>query len=145
MNKTLPLQTALVYLLTLMALILLCLVLAMRLWLWLAPLPQAPAPAALLSNDSIQTAYGLFGVAPDTAQSISLLPVSTGLAFRLLGIVAAQGDGADFAVVQIAAGNIVAITEGQEIVPGVRLTTVNNDHLIIERAGVRETLSWPQL
>ncbi|MDP3516458.1 MAG: type II secretion system protein N [Pseudohongiella sp.] len=144
MNKTLPLQTTLVYLLTLMALILLCLVLALRLWLWLAPLPEASAPPALLSNNSIQSAYGLFGIAPDTAQSISLLPVSTGLAFRLLGIVAAQGEGADYAVVQVAPGNIVAITEGQEIVPGVRLTTVNNDHLVLERAGVRETLSWPQ-
>ncbi len=144
MNKGISIQTAIVTLLTLIALVLLSLIIANRLWLWFAPLAEAPAPTAQPLELSMQSSYGLFGVPPESAPVISLMPASTGLAFRLLGIVAADGDGADYAVIQIAPGNIVAIREGQDISPGVRLTTVYNDHLILERAGVRETLSWPK-
>lgn len=144
MNKGLSQQTALVYFFTLIALALLSLVLANRLWLWLAPLPEASAPPAMQLGYSMQSVYGLYGVPVDTAPVTGLLPASTGLAFRLLGIVAAQGDGAAYAVVQIAPGDIVAVREGQDVTAGVRLTEVNINHLILERAGVRETLSWPQ-
>ncbi|MDO9475757.1 MAG: type II secretion system protein N [Pseudohongiella sp.] len=144
MNKGLTIQTALVLLLTLIALVLLSLTVAYRLWLWFAPPVEAPAPPALPLEFAVQSTVGLFGIPPDSAPVISLLPASTGLAFRLLGIVAAQGDGADYAVIQVAPGTIVAIREGEDIAPGVRLTTVHNDHLILERSGVQETLSWPQ-
>jgi len=143
-DKGLSLQTTLVYFFTLVALVLFSLVVANRLWLWLAPLPEASAPPALQPGYSMQSVYGLYGVPVDTTATSGLLPASTGLAFRLLGIVAAEGDGAAYAVVQIAPGDIVAVREGQDITPGVRLTAVNLNHLVLERAGTRETLSWPQ-
>jgi general secretion pathway protein C len=143
-NKVFPLQTAVVLLLTLCALALLSLVVVSRLWLWMSPAPQAPASPAQQQALSVQSTYGLFGIAAQSSPAISLLPATTSLAFRLLGIVAAQGAGSDYAVVQIAPGNIVAVEEGREIAPGVRLTTVNTDHIILERAGAQETLAWPR-
>ncbi|MDP1756635.1 MAG: hypothetical protein Q8L38_04195, partial [Pseudohongiella sp.] len=92
MNKGLTIQTALVLLLTLIALVLLSLTVAYRLGLWFAPPVEAPAPPALPLEFAVQSTVGLFGIPPDSAPVISLLPASTGLAFRLLGIVAAQGD-----------------------------------------------------
>lgn len=72
------------------------------------------------------------------------VPAATGLAIRLLGIVAAEGDGEDYAVVELEPGTIIAIREGEEFAPGIHLTEVGTDHLVLERGGVRETLTWPQ-
>jgi len=141
-NRDLFFQSALSTLLTLSALVLLCLVLVKWIWLWLAPMPEAPAPAALASTAAPQSAYHLFGHVPPVQTQTQL--ASTGIAVRLLGIVAAQGDGEGYAVLMLPPGDILAVREGQEFAPGIRLNKVNSDHLILERGGVRETLAWPQ-
>ena len=144
MNRDLPVQTVLVFSLTLGALALLCLVLVNGVWLWLAPLPEAPASTAVQSNASLLSAYHVFGQIPQNLQApTAVQPASTGLAIRLLGIIAAQDDGEDYAVVLLAPATILAIREGQEFTPGVRLHEVSRNHLILERGGVLETLSWP--
>jgi general secretion pathway protein C len=38
---------------------------------------------------------------------------------------------------------IVAVREGEDAAPGVRLAEVHPDHVILERGGVREALAWP--
>lgn len=144
MNKHLTTQTMLVFALTLIAIALLSLTTANQLWRWFAPPTEAPAATALQPAYAVESSYGLFGAAPETVAASSFLPVTTSLAFRLLGVVAADGEGVDFAVIQIEPGHIVAIREGQDIAPGVVLSTVFNNHVILERAGSRETLAWPQ-
>lgn len=134
------LVTALERLLTLIALALLCAVLANATWVWFAPKVEAPAPPATQSGAALLVGYGLFGVSQQAQASASL---PTGIALRLLGIVAAAGDEAGYAVVMLGPGEILALREGAELAPGVRLVEVEPERLILERDGIRETLTWP--
>jgi general secretion pathway protein C len=68
----------------------------------------------------------------------------TGMAIKLLGVVAASGGRRGYAVVQLEAKQILAVHEGEDVTPGLRLAEVHPDHIILERGGVRETLTWPQ-
>ncbi len=133
-------QTALQILVTLLALVLLCAVLANATWVWFAPQVEAPAPPAAQSSAVLVAAHGLFGASQQVQMSASL---PTGIALTLLGIVAAAGDEAGYAVVMLGAGEILAVREGAEFAPGVRLVDVEAERLILERDGVRETLTWP--
>ena len=131
-------QTAVVSLLTFAALALLALVLAYWTWAWLAPRPEPRAQAAVHAGGGAEAAYGLFG----SAQQGGGAP--TGLALELLGVVAASGDQPGYAVLRLDAKRSVAVREGGEIEPGVRLAEVDVDHVVLERGGVRETLAWPK-
>lgn len=153
MTNDLPVQTLLVSTLTTAALAVLCVVAASWFWLWLAPAPEAPAAVASPTVLSLEAAYGAFGGergdlhgSGQTGDAVNTgaAPAATGLAIRLLGIVAAEGDGEDYAVVELEPGTIIAIRAGEDFAPGVHLTEVGNDHLVLERGGVRETLTWPQ-
>lgn len=152
MTNDLPVQTLLVSVLTTAALALLCVVTASWFWLWLAPPSEAPAAVASPTALSLEAAYGVFGGGRgDSLGNVQAgtivnnnVPAATGLAIRLLGIVAAEGDGEDYAVVELEPGTIIAIREGEEFAPGIHLTEVGTDHLVLERGGVRETLTWPQ-
>lgn len=156
MTNDLPVQTLLVSVLTTAALALLCVVAASWLWLWLAPPSEAPAAVAPPTTFSLEAAYGIFGGGRSDSQAglpgngqagtdaNNNVPAATGLAIRLLGIVAAEGDGEDYAVVELKPGTIIAIREGEEFAPGIHLAEVGTDHLVLERGGVLETLTWPQ-
>lgn len=153
MTNDLPVQTLLVSTLTTAALALLCVVAASWFWLWLAPAPEAPAAVASPTALVLEAAYGVFGGGrgdslgggpAGAAVNDGAVPAATGLAIRLLGIVAAEGDGEDYAVVELEPGTIIAIRAGEEFAPGIHLTEVGTDHLVLERGGVRETLTWPQ-
>jgi general secretion pathway protein C len=131
-------QTAVVTLITVAALALLGLVAAYWTWVWLAPLPE---PRALTAADTGTAAAGaLFGRTRRDPNS----PVPTGIAIRLLGIVAATGGRHGYAVVQLEAKEILAVREGEDVAPGIRLAEVGTDHVILERGGIREMLAWPQ-
>jgi len=140
-------QASLVLLSTLAALALMAWVLAYWTWIWLLPRAESrgddlPTPVA-----SISSAANLFGVVQRAAGAAP----ATGIALRLQGVVAAtpaagaQAAGAErgYAVVQLDAKKTVAVLEGEEIAPGVRLAEVHADHVILERGGLRETLAWP--
>jgi general secretion pathway protein C len=120
------------------ALALLGVVLAYWSWVWLAPAAAArapPAPDAVSSGSS--AAAGLFGIAkqgPGTAATGSI---------RLMGVVAASGERRGHAVLRLDAKKIVAVLQGEDIEPGVRLAEVHADHIVLERNGARETLAWP--
>ncbi len=134
-------QTALVSVLTFAALALLGLVLAYWTWVWLAPRAEPAAPALVPPAAGVGAATGLFGSAP--AGGTGAAP--TGIAIRLLGIVAATQAGRGYAAVQLEGREIVAVREGEDITPGLRLVEVASHHVILERSGVRETLALPRL
>lgn len=133
-------QTAVVSLVTFAALALLGLVLAYWTWAWLAPLPEPRAPTVADTGTTAASAGALFGTVRRDPNS----PVPTGIAIRLLGIVAATGRQRGYAVVQLEANEILAVGEGEDVAPGIRLTEVSTDHVILERGGIRETLAWPE-
>ena len=136
-------QTAVVSLVTLGALVLLGLVLAYWTWAWLAPRPEPRAQAAVQPGGRAEAAFGLFGTARgDTGAA------PTGVSIGLLGVVAAKsshsGSEPGYAVLRLDSKQTVAVREGGEIEPGVRLAEVHADHVVLERGGVRETLGWPK-
>ena len=133
-------QTALVALLTLAGLALLGLVLAYWTWAWFAPRAEPRAEAAAGEAGSLASASRVFGRVERNTESAA----PTGIAIKLLGIVAASGGRRGHAVVQLDAKQILAVHEGEDVAPGVRLAEVLTDHLILERGGVRETLAWPE-
>ena len=133
-------QTALVAGLTFAALALLGLVLAYWTWVWLAPDAEPRGPVAVQPAAGIGAALGLFG----SGATGSTVAAPTGIAIRLLGIVAATQGGSGVAAVQLGAKDIIAVREGEDIAPGIRLAEVASHHVILERGGIRETLPLPK-
>ncbi len=61
-----------------------------------------------------------------------------------MGVVAASGGRRGHAVLRLDPNKTVAVLQGEEIEPGLRLAEVHVDHIVVERNGARETLAWPQ-
>ena len=133
-------QTLLVSLLTLVAGALVGAVLAYWTWAWLAPRAEPRVEAAAAQSGSVASAGAIFGNVPRKQEGAA----PTGIAIKLLGVVAASGGRRGYAVVQLEAKQILAVHEGEDVAPGIRLAEVHVDHVILERSGVRETLAWPQ-
>jgi general secretion pathway protein C len=133
-------QTAVVSLVTFAALALLGLVLAYWTWAWLAPRPEPRAQAAVQAGGRVEAAYGLFG----SAQRDRNGAAPAGIAVRLLGVVAASGSRPGYAVLRLDAKKTVAVLQGADVEPGLRLAEVHVDHIVLERNGARETLAWPE-
>ena len=114
-------------------------VLAYWTWAWFAPRAEPRMEASAVQNGSVASAGGLFGTVPRGQAA-----APTGIAIKLLGVVAASGGRRGYAVVQLEGKQILAVHEGEDIAPGIRLAEVDADHVILERNGVRETLAWPQ-
>jgi general secretion pathway protein C len=131
-------QTVAITLAAVAALGLLALVAAYWTWEWLAPRPESRASVAASGVDTA-SANGLFGKLARDRNSVS----PTGIAIRLLGIVAASAGRSGYAVMRIEPREILAVREGEDIAPGIRLAKVGTDHVILERGGTRETLAWP--
>jgi len=133
-------QAAILSLLTLAAVAALGLVLAYWTWIWFAPRAEPRAEAVAVQSGGIASAAYLFGKLPRNQNAAA----PTGIAIRLLGVVAASGGRRGYAVVQLDAKQILAVHEGQDIAPGVRLAEVLADHVVLDRGGVSETLAWPE-
>ncbi len=133
-------QTAVVSLVTFAALALLGLVLAYWTWAWLGTRPEPRAQAAVQAGGRVEAAYGLFG----SAQRDRNGAAPAGIALRLLGVVAASGSRSGYAVLRLDAKKTVAVPQGADVEPGLRLVEVHTDHVILERNGARESLAWPQ-
>lgn len=133
-------QTAAVSLLTLAALAVFGLVLAYWTWIWFAPRAEPRAEVAVAETGSIAAASLVFG----RVERNKSVAAPTGIAIKLLGVVAASRGRRGYAVVQLEGKEILAVHEGDDVTPGVRLAEVQPEQVILERGGVRETLSWPQ-
>ena len=132
-------QTTVPALATLAALALLGFVAAYWTWGWFAPQPEPRAQAAADSGGGVSAA-ALFG---EVQRDRDAMP-PTGIAIKLLGVVAAAGGRRGYAIVQLEPRQILAVPEGEDDAPGVRLAEVAIDHVILERSGARETLAWPE-
>ena len=131
-------QTAVIALANVAALAVLGIVAAYWTWGWLAPRPSPRAQAAADAGGGTRAA-ALFG----NLQRDQTGSAQTGMAIRLLGIVAATAGHRGYAVMQLEAKDILAVLEGDEIAPGITLAKVGIDHVVLERGGIRETLAWP--
>ncbi len=120
------------------ALALLGAVLAYWTWAWLAPSPAPRAPAAVEPASKPLSAGGLFGSVRQGAGS------AASSAVRLMGVVAASGGRRGHAVLRLDAKKTVAVLQGEEVEPGLRLAEVHADRIVLERNGARETLAWPK-
>jgi len=129
-----------VSLLTLVAVALFALVLAYWTWIWFAPRAEPRAEVAAVGTGSLAPAGLVFGRVERNKNTAA----PTGLAIKLLCVVAASGGRRGYAIVQLEAKQILAVHEGEDVTPGLRLAEVHPDHVILERGGVRETLTWPQ-
>lgn len=133
-------QTAAAAVATVAALALLGLVLAYWSWAWLAPQSE-PRTQALQTHAgaaaTAQAASALFGI-PKRDRSGAY---PTASALSLLGVVAASGNRSGYAVLRLDAKQTIAVHEGGEIEPGVRLVEVHARSVVLERSGVRETLA----
>ena len=132
-------QTAVVALVTVAALALLGAVTAYWTWGWLAPRPEPRAQAAADLGGGASAGV-LFG----KVQQDRNIAAPTAIAIRLLGIVAATGGRRGYAVMQLEPRQIMAVREGEDVAPGIRLAEVGIDRVILERSGTRETLAWPE-
>ena len=133
-------QTAVVSLLTLAAMALLGWALAYWTWAWFAPRAEPRVEPAAAQSGGIASAGTMFGKLPRNQKGAA----PTGIAIKLLGVVAASGGRRGYAVVQLEGKQILAVHEGEDAAPGVRLAGVEPDHVILERGGLRETLAWPE-
>lgn len=133
-------QTAVVSLLTLAALALFGLVLAYWTWIWFAPRAAPRAEVAAAESGSLAAASLVFG----RVERNKNIATPTGIAIKLLGVVAASAGRRGYAVLQLEAKQILAVHEGEDVTPGLRLAEVRPDHVILERGGMRETLAFPE-
>lgn len=131
-------QTATVALATVAALVLLALVAAYWTWELFAPRSEPRAQAAMAAGGETSSAQSLFGVIERNPGNAP----PTGIAIKLLGILAAPSGRQGYAVMQLEQGKILSVQEGEDVAPGIRLAEVAADHVILERAGIRETLAW---
>ncbi len=93
----------------------------------------------MAAQPRIESAYDLFGRAQPRQAA-----APTGIAIKLLGVVAAPAQRRGYAVVQLDDKQILAVREGEDVVPGIRLAEVRADHVVLGRNGTRETLAWPE-
>jgi general secretion pathway protein C len=111
-------------------------VLAYWSWVWLAPAAAARAPAAVESPGGATSSRNLFGSAKRSGAASG--------AVRLMGVVAASAGRRGHAVLRLDAKRTVAVLQGEEVEPGLRLAEVYVDRIVLERNGARETLAWPE-
>ena len=128
-------QTVLVSSLTLVAVALLGTVLAYWTWAWFAPRAEPRMEASAVQNGSVASAGGLFGNVPRGQTAAA----PTGIAIRLLGVVAASGGRRGYAVVQLEGKQILAVHEGEDVAPGIRLAEVDADPGLCGHASVSRT------
>jgi general secretion pathway protein C len=133
-------QTVMIFLVTISALLVLVFVAAYWTWQWFAPRQEPRVPAISAVVNQAAKANDLFGL---PRQAIATTTPTKPVTIRLLGIAAAHGGHEGYAVMQVAPGVVASVREGQSIAPGLKLSKVDTDHVVLERAGVAETLAWP--
>jgi len=133
-------HTAIVSVATIAAITLLGIVGGYWTWQWLAPRPEPHLQAQTETGGQVASALDMFGSVQKDGGALA----PTGIAIRLLGIVAAAKQQDGYAVVVLDGKQIVATREGEDIAPGIRIAEVATDHVVLDRNGVRETLAWPE-
>ena len=132
-------QTAIVRTSTGAALSVLAFVLAYWTWVWWAPSPLPQAAEISMPATHLAAAGDLFGRLHGGAPAAT----PTGLAVKLLGVMAALPEGSGYALLQLDAGKTRLVRAGGDLAPGIRVEKVLPQQVILQRNGARETLVWP--
>ena len=103
-------------------------------WVFVAPAPVQTPPAREADVD-LAVAAKLFG---GTTSSATTASSSSGL--RLKGVIAPTPGVAASAIFSTGSGKDLAVFVGSEVQPGVKLSEVHPDHVIVSRAGVSERI-----
>ncbi len=103
-------------------------------WVFIAPAPVASVPdgEAPVNLPAIARLFGAEIPAASEASS------SSGL--RLKGVIAPRAGVAASAVFSTGSGKDIAVYVGREVQPGVKLSEVKPDHVIVSRSGKRERI-----
>ncbi len=111
-------------------------------WAWFAPRPEPYSQVSIPTIAQLDAAYRLFGNVPANRTGVVAVPGT--IAVKLLGVVASSGAEPGYAVVQLDGKRAVAVREDEEIEPGTRVVEVNDDHIVLDQGGKRETLALPR-
>jgi general secretion pathway protein C len=122
------------------AVVLLGLVLAYWSWAWWAPAPLPQVTPIAEPASRLAMAGKLFGQLPGDARP----DAPTGLAVKLLGVMAAEPEGTGYALLQLDAKKTQVVRAGGYLTPGIRVEKVFPQQVVLQRNGARETLVWPR-
>lgn len=108
-------------------------------WFWILFAPQTSFTATQPQRAAGMEAGQLFGVTTSNeataAHGVALPNV------QLLGVFAASAGKRGFAVLKLDDKSQTGVAEGEEVATGTRLVAVHADHVILERAGVRQRVN----
>ena len=107
-------------------------------WTWVFATPRpTPAPAAAPAEGAVDlvAAARLFGATSSAAMS-----GASSAALRLKGVVAPTPGVAASAIFSTGSGRDLSVFLGTEVQPGVKLTEVHPDHVIVSRGGATERI-----
>lgn len=130
-------QASVATLAMLIALGLLGWVLAYWTWAWFSPQTEARVDSAVVSSGRPEVAYELFGQAQQVA-------AASGDTISLLGVIAEAGKGDSYAILRYADQPVRPVRKGSEVAPGVRLSEVYSNKVVVERGGIAETIALPE-
>jgi general secretion pathway protein C len=107
-------------------------------WFWVFFAPQPVSTSTLPERSATLEAGQLFGVAAsaDTVTEGVALPN-----VQLLGVFAASAGKNGFAVLKMDDKRQLGVAEGEEVTSGTRLVAVHADHVMLERAGIKQRIN----
>ena len=108
-------------------------------WTWFAPRAEPRVSAPIAATARLDSVYTLFG----SVRANRDVAAPTAVGIKLLGVIAASGAEPGYALLQLGTKPAVAVREGGEVEPGLRLVEVKADHVVLDRGGMRETLALP--
>jgi hypothetical protein len=107
-------------------------------WFWIIFAPHVTYTAALPESTSSLEAGQLFGMAASNeaaGEGVALPNV------KLLGIFSANSGKPGFAILKLDNNRQAGIAEGEEVAPGTRLVAVEENYVLLERAGIRQRVN----
>lgn len=105
-------------------------------WSWRLFATPATVVAAAPEHTVSESSGRLFGVVAAGTPSASNAAVMPEV--KLIGVFAPDSGRSGFAVLQLDAQHQLGVAVGEEVSPGVSLSEVRADHVVLERAGVRQ-------
>lgn len=107
-----------------------------------APTAETAVPRPAPDLNAILTA-NLFGTAEESAVAAEEPEVVTRLPLELLGVFVAEGGGESVAIISQRGRQGMTYRVGDEVPGNATLAEVHPTHVVLRRAGVRETLHFP--
>lgn len=103
----------------------------------------APSPVAAsyrTESDPAAAARAIVGAAPMALETVTAAAPARSV-YTLVGAATGFGRDRGFALVKGEDGRVIALAEGDELAPGVRLARIHADRVELDRGGVTDTLT----